>query len=211
MPGGLKHLESSEIQQHDSWIKTGFTEAALAGIAANGDSSDIVFARPYLRSKESHLKKAAVDVVARFGNSGDVPMLEEALADTLGESQVAIAAAIMNLSENGIDAALRFIHDKTSNIAKDAFSRLMNDRTVEVRRFFALLLSDKFEVMRLRAVEYFYSHRTSQETLEVILSAYLSKSSYYYDVVTWLDRLIYAPSELRESYATELREAISRF
>ena len=39
-----------------------------------------------------------------------------------------------------------------------------------------------------------------------MLLEYPTRSTYYYDVVTWLDRLLYSPSPLKELFARELEE-----
>jgi hypothetical protein len=40
--------------------------------------------------------------------------------------------------------------------------------------------------------------------LELLLAAHLNKETYYYNVVTWLDRLLYSPALLREFFVQDL-------
>jgi hypothetical protein len=40
----------------------------------------------------------------------------------------------------------------------------------------------------------------------MMLESYLEKETYYYNVLTWLDRLLYSPSPLREMFVRELEK-----
>jgi hypothetical protein len=46
--------------------------------------------------------------------------------------------------------------------------------------------------------------RVSREHLEQLLSTYLARETYFYNVVTWLDRLIYAPDPVLPYYEQQL-------
>jgi SOS response regulatory protein OraA/RecX len=71
-------------------------------------------------------------------------------------------------------------------------------------------LHDNKEGKRVRAVFYLQQHAKSKEELEKVLRDYQERESYYYNVVTWLDRLLYAPDLLREDFRRRLRkEALS--
>ena len=46
--------------------------------------------------------------------------------------------------------------------------------------------------------------------LRALLEQCVRRESYYYNIVAWLDRLLYAPSLLREMYLRELQEKMFR-
>jgi hypothetical protein len=67
------------------------------------------------------------------------------------------------------------------------------------------MLIDKDEKNRVRGIHYL-SARLPREELEEILGEYLERETYYYNVVTWLDRLLYSPPPLKHMFAKELEE-----
>jgi hypothetical protein len=71
----------------------------------------------------------------------------------------------------------------------------------------ALLYADNTEI-RTYALAYL-TNVLSEDELEKLLSEYSSAGRYYYNVVTWLDRWLYAPKKLRDSFRKELKVHIS--
>jgi ABC-type uncharacterized transport system auxiliary subunit len=65
------------------------------------------------------------------------------------------------------------------------------------------LLSDKDESLRAASV-LALAAKASPEQLMDIVGAYTEQPSYYYNVVTWLDRLLFAPGPLSSYYQAEL-------
>ena len=74
-----------------------------------------------------------------------------------------------------------------------------------MRRVFEELLDDQSDGTRVRSL-YYLSKYTDERGLEDLLSGYLSKESYYYNVVTWLDRLLYSSLPLKEMFTRELEK-----
>ncbi len=70
------------------------------------------------------------------------------------------------------------------------------------------LLTSSSGAVRIRALAYF-AKTQSESQLEQLLQSYLAKSSYYYDVVCWLDRFLYAPSLLRAKFRDDLDSYLS--
>jgi hypothetical protein len=42
--------------------------------------------------------------------------------------------------------------------------------------------------------------------VEQFLKEYLGRETYYYNIVTWLDRLLYSPMPLRDMFTQELKQ-----
>jgi hypothetical protein len=63
------------------------------------------------------------------------------------------------------------------------------------------------EKIRLKVVAYL-SERGSHHELEELLRKYTMPPRYFFDVVCWLDRILYAPTRLREAYRTQLSREI---
>jgi hypothetical protein len=75
-----------------------------------------------------------------------------------------------------------------------------------VKKSFEELLNDESDINRVRAIRYF-SRRWNAAELEEFLREYIARGTYYYNVVTWLDRLLYSPSPLRDMYVKSLEQS----
>jgi hypothetical protein len=53
-----------------------------------------------------------------------------------------------------------------------------------------------------------YSLNTNDLGLSAVLDEYLARGTYYYNVVTWLDRLLYAPEPYGAAFRKELRDKV---
>jgi hypothetical protein len=68
---------------------------------------------------------------------------------------------------------------------------------------YPVLAKDKWDTVRLRVLAYFiekYSVEELERLLERYFQRYSNGETYYYDVVCWLDRVLYAPTRLKETY-----------
>ena len=69
-----------------------------------------------------------------------------------------------------------------------------------------LLLSDN-EDIRTMALSYLAKQR-SRAQLRRLIQKYLKNETYYYNVVTWLDRVLYAPQLLRTMFLDKLESRL---
>ncbi len=90
-------------------------------------------------------------------------------------------------------------------LAEIGFRWLLEDGSAGTRRLFQDLLNNASEKNRERAI-YYLSRRINEVELRALLEECLHRESYYYNIVAWLDRLLYAPSPLKEMYSRELQE-----
>ena len=201
--GGPKYVEA--FQEYEGFIGSQFTKAALCGLAENAQPQDAALARPYLTHTYWFVQNPAVTVVAKFGNQEDVGVLLEIAKATYGEAAKEAAAGALRLSPDPVKVARELLQTTKSDVAKVAFDWMYQQDSREVGDLFVELLDGKDDARRVRALYYFFSH-LQREELETMLEEYLSKDIYYYNVVTWLDRVLYSPSPLREVFVKELQE-----
>jgi hypothetical protein len=91
------------------------------------------------------------------------------------------------------------------------FDWLYGQDSAEAMDLFAELLESENATERERAV-YFFSKRLDRESLADLLEGQFEKETYYYNVVTWLDRLLYAPKPLPDFFRRQLeREATPEY
>jgi len=180
----------------------------LAGLAAHGDSFDLKFGRKYLSHDSYDVRLEATEIVERFGDQSDSQTLVQIAKSTEGILQEAAARAAMRLDPgpgNSASALLRTADKILISIVLQSF--MSEDDTNEKNDFLEPFLTDEKEELRLSALAYLVK-RYSEGDLENLLGRYTSQKPYYYDVVCWLDRILYAPSRLKEMYQRKLGEQI---
>jgi HEAT repeat protein len=196
----------SELQEYDDSIRLNFVAAALEGLVAHGNKSDIRFGRQYLTSERDEVKRAALRIVCEFGDSEDVPTLLQISKDAWGDLRYEAGVCALRFATNPFDIASELIKSRSAKLTHAGFDWLYKQDTPEVNAFFEHWLDDENYENRVRAVYYFFN-KLKPEALANLLEAQFHKQTYYYNVVTWLDRLLYAAPILKESFARELKQA----
>ncbi len=84
-----------------------------------------------------------------------------------------------------------------------AISLVRDQRDEDALLFLEELLSHEDGDLRVAAIGQLWK-RVDRRRLEDVLRKYSDQGSYFYNVVAWLDRLIYAPAPISNFYETEL-------
>lgn len=126
-------------------------------------------------------------------------------AKAWGELADIAAATAIQLSPNPEVLALEMVKAGDNARNKAAIRWLFRQDSPEIKKYFRGLMGDENDTNRARGV-YYLSQRLSASEMEATLVEYLTGPTYYYDVVTWIDRLLYAPSPLKEMFARELEQ-----
>jgi hypothetical protein len=185
-----------------------FAAAAIAGLVGHGESPDVAFGRELLanREKGSYYGEAeaqAVRLIARFGDSGDLDALIEVAGGALGETKELAARTALRLSPGSEGVAKQFAGMKDSTLFRLALESLRTESSASRRSFVEPFLSDAENFKRMGAIRFLAKTCTPEELLG-ILSTYITQARYYYNVVCWLDRVLFSPAPLREAYVGEL-------
>ena len=194
-----------QFAKHDDFLRSQFVEAALSGIAIHGEPSDVRYGRQYLASDWADTKHAAVQILCKFGTVEDVPALLNVAKDSWGKARDEAGVCALRLSPNPFEVARELIQNTSAELTQAGYAWLYDQRSQEVVDFFETLMDSPNDKERVRAIYYLSQTRTSAE-LENVLDANLQKEKYYYNVVTWLDRLLYSPEPLKNFVARELAE-----
>lgn len=196
---------AEDFKALDDFVRSQFVEAALAGLAINGEASDIRFGRQHLQSGFPATQLAAVRIVCRFGTAEDVPGLLNLAKDSWGEARDEAGVGALRLSPSPFEVALELIRTISSKLVQAGYDWLYNQHSPEVAEFFETMLNSGDEKERLRSI-YYFSKRWTTEELENALESILRREKYYYNAVAWLDRLLYSPEPLREFFLRKLAE-----
>jgi HEAT repeat protein len=187
----------------DDYIRSKFTESALLGLAENASAQDAFLARPYLEDANSSLRDAAVAVISKIGDSGDVAALLKLSKEAYGTARTQAASAALRLSKDPLETARALLGTNISEVLKITFNWLFQQDSEGVRRLFEDLIDSEDDTNRLRGL-YYILKRLSSEKLEEFLIKYTARESYYYNIVIWVDRVLYAPVPLKNLFVQQL-------
>ena len=88
-------------------------------------------------------------------------------------------------------------------MSQAAYRWLYEQDSGEVRDFFDDLLDSDNDADRVKAV-YYFSRKLSRRSLVSLLKAQFQRRTYYYNVVTWLDRLLCSPAVMQKFFSAQL-------
>ncbi len=179
------------------FILSRFRIAAMAGIAANGGPEYLPFARRFLQDDNRELVRYSIELLARTGTQEDVASLIDIATSAWGDLALLAAKAALDRAEDPIATALEFLEASNERIVILALNRITDaplDRVFEP--VWALLRNDDYSV-REAATEHLVK-RISRSNLRRLPDAY-ARGQYYYNVVTRVDRELYAPRWVNRS------------
>jgi HEAT repeat protein len=201
---------SDKFKELDEFVRSRYVAEALQALAVHGEQSDIKFGRQYLTSTYDSVKLAALRVVCRFGTAEDSGELLRIANESYGDMRDEAGVGALRLSEKPFETAVELTKSRSRQVAEAAFSWLYAQGSDEVRSCFENLLNDDSDANRVRAV-YYFSTKLNTRGLTKLLKAQFDRDTYYYNVVAWLDRLLYSPGSLRNFFKSELQQlAISQ-
>jgi HEAT repeat protein len=189
----------------DAFIRSGYVEAALSAILTNGEKGDAIYGRKHLGDESLQVRKVAIQILSKFGSAEDQARLMEIAQQTDWDSWRGIAAeGAVKLSTNPIDTALTLLKSPTTEVVSAALGWLMSSDAHAVRELFQSYLYSDNEKLRARAVFYMIGHADGRDEQTKLLQDYIASGTYFYSVVTWLDRLIFAPPPFRILFHNDL-------
>jgi hypothetical protein len=149
------------------------------------------------------LRDAAVAVISKIGDSGDVAALLKLSKEAYGTARTQAASAALRLSKDPLETARALLGTNISEVLKITFNWLFQQDSEGVRRLFEDLIDSEDDTNRLRGL-YYILKRLSSEKLEEFLIKYTARESYYYNIVIWVDRVLYAPVPLKNLFVQQL-------
>jgi hypothetical protein len=194
-----------ELQEVDEFILGNFTIAALAGIALNGDPSSIRFGRQYLNHENTLVKKEALKIIERFGDSSDIPALIDLAKNSQGDLKIKSSALALTFASTYNEAVIPLIKTEDIQLVAQSIKHIWKDDLRKTRPVLEPLLKNRNDEIRKKAISYFVD-KMSRKKLEIMLNQNLERTTYYYNIIHWLDKAIYAPKIVKASLLKNLSE-----
>lgn len=180
------------------------TVSALKVLLKYGNAGDKVIAKTFLESEDTKVRDAAIGLFAKYAGKKDIDVLSEIASSGDVEGRIVAAKRLLKL-DPGKRRSRDLLESSYSDVVKEAiYWHIANEERLDWSELSALLYS-KGDEIRLLATAYAVKTWTRQK-LVPLLKRYLSGETYYYDVVCWLDRVLYAPRDLAQGYKKQLIE-----
>ncbi|MBE9108823.1 DUF4062 domain-containing protein [Nodosilinea sp. LEGE 07298] len=208
----INELIESFKKTFRKYSKYEFIKAALSGIVLHGNAQDIRWGRKYLEESDKFIdfKLEAIKIVEIYGDESDAIILVNIAKNSYGDLSDLAAKVAVKLSP-GIDgAAFDLINSESSNlirIAMQSFEDRNGDEGEVFRALEPFLKKGNF-YMHDQILKYFFKKFSFQE-LEEFLAKYLLEGQYYYHIVCWLDRILYAPPRYKQMYLQKLTHKLN--
>ncbi len=174
-----------------NYVRDSHISAALAGLVKHGKPDDVKYARIFLGSVYNLGDKESIMLMAKFGDSTDSEKLLNYAKSTYGDLKKMAVQTALKLFPGLSDVLKECIRSNDYEIVKVAAKELMEINTVDCIQLAKELLLNEKDGIRLLGVGVLIKRCTNKQ-LEDILNDYLTRNSYYYDVVTSLDQCLYA-------------------
>ncbi len=186
-----------------------FTAGALAALASETTTEDVAVARRFLND---HLARmAALRIIAAKGTAMDVNDLMEIARSGFGNERKLALAAVQRLAADKLETAKTLVASEGREMRRAALPLVggLADGLADENAspFLEELLSHDDEDLRIAAIGQLRK-RLDQERLADLLCNYTHRGGYFYNVVAWLDRVIYAPAPIRSYYEAELEKKL---
>lgn len=204
---GVKVLEAvrKALGEYDESTRREFRKVALQVLLERGDTRDLALleALDWNQSDETH--EAAIELLGKYGGDSAADQITDLIFRFRGRWRTKAVGLALNLSKQQDDLLKRFL-DTQDGLLTAAVYRwaCVTPQRFNRKIFFHLLLSES-SLDRVRAMRY-YLQCSEEDKAEQLLKAYLAGGPYFYNVVVWLDRLLYAPPLFRRYYENKLTE-----
>ena len=195
------HKLVARLDTYRDLIVTTFSEKALKGLALNPTPEDAPIARKML--SEFGTRSSAMRILALAGSKQDLGLLVKAAETCFGDERARALAAVSRINN---DARLTFdtlFSSDSIELKRFAVWLLPDIRERDAREISTSLLLHSDEQVRLGAVVYL-GKILPRLAAEQLLDRYLQNDKYYYNVVTWLDRFVYAPRYALRAYLEQI-------
>lgn len=203
-----QQLREEEQGKLDEFVRGRYIVSALAGLASHGEQQDLPIARRYLKETSSKyyedVQLSAAQIVSKLGDKTDIPILLTAAKNMHGETQRSVLTNAIRLSP---DIGCQLLADEDSNIFSLAAGCLMDAKDPEINTLLESCLHDEDQSKRQIALA-FLLKSCSGEELTQLLDRYISGRRYFYNVVCWLDRLLFAPEPVKHVYRDLITKSI---
>ncbi len=191
---------SGELSQ---FIGGRYATVAIDALTKHGGPTDAHLVIKYLKNPLREAQLSAIHFLRKHGGAGSMQALLEATRSEWAIRMPAAAAAAA-IAADGHALETLFANDEPE-VVRAAIAAVDPRGMAPFESELCKLLHHASDNVRVAATAKLSASHTTDE-LETILQNYLENPTYFYNVVCWLDRYLYAPAPLNGLF----RERLSR-
>jgi len=194
-------------QDLSDWIRNRYLIHAFAGIAKHTKPGDVELSRTYLRKQvqDYQVTAYAVDVLQKYAIPSDLPLLLETVPKISSKSAADILVGlIVRLCATDMTVVTSLMSNENIHVRSSVATYLEGVPWSGIQPLVRDALDSESEPARQIAT-YLIVSKEERPTLEALLAQYVDRAQYYYNVPTYLDRVLYAPTLLRAETVAKLR------
>ena len=184
-----------------------FAAAGLSALAMNGNGSDRELIIPFLDHESDRVRIAAITALRRVGTPQDTELALQIAEEASDEVAAEAAKTALALAPGEAGSAIRLLKSGKSALVRLAILSLLDCNPRKVWPQIENRLYDEDEEIRKLICAYAIK-KLPAKRLAKLLDAYLAKERYYYNVVYFLDRALYAKDPLRKLFIKEIEAVL---
>ena len=194
------------LKEYDSFLRQNYVYAALSVLAEKPESDDIEFARKYVDSSRYEIQLKAVEIIEAVGDETDLDSLIQISKGSFGQLKDLATKTALDMLENEaqINVINNLVETNDRNLINQAIE-YAKQADLDICDTADKLLTNDDLLIRREALSYLFEKKNLEE-LKDLLSRYLDNSKYYYNVVCWLDRIIYGQDEVKEAFLEKINK-----
>jgi hypothetical protein len=202
----------SEFDKYSDNIRDGFAFEAIGALTNNMVKNDLILARELINENyqynDDSIKCNLLRIIEKFGNTKDIKILEKlsnSKSTSVRHKSIEIITALDKNNKFGLVEKL--IHsDIKEEVRRGLRHSIDINYEIDESEIIKLLYHENDDI-RLDSLSYLC--KTNEvNVLEKVVEEYISKDGYYYNVVCWIDRLLYSPSVLNKYFYKQILERL---
>ena len=181
-------------------VRVRYMAAGLNVLANRGNKSDARLARDLVTRQEPELQIGAAAILAKWGDPTDGEILLRVAEKSVGELKNISTQGALELDRSSVDTLLA---SPDRELIVVCLRWLLDHDAPDLVPKLEPLLTNSDGGLREKALAVLV-RKLKEDELENLLKTYTERPTYYYNVVCWLDRILYAPQPLREFFDAQL-------
>jgi hypothetical protein len=195
------------LQSIEDSVRKELTVNALKILEKHGMVGDNEIAKSFLENSDVEIRVTAARLYAKYAQKRNIDILMKIANGEDAEGRIVATKRILQLDGGRKHSRKLFDSDYSDVVREIIFWFMDKEKGLESSDITMLMLS-KNDAIRLLATAYAVKLWPRQKQVS-LLQKYHSGKTYYYDVVCWLDRVLYAPKALSQGYKKKLLERLN--
>lgn len=204
----FQQMEEFKIEESTlNFVKSRYIRIALDVLLSRKENKLISYARKYILHGDRSIKSLSVSIIEMFGDSQDIDSLIFLGNNCWGDLRYLTIKAALKCGDSIKEEVFHNIISSSKSDLINCFISYCSAESIDLKKVIFTLLSHEDESVRTTSLAYLTLKMNEIELID-FLKYYYNRNSYYYNVVCWLDRILYAPDTLRDFYKTILKNKL---